>query len=255
MKLQTSTDYSQFEMLDFNRDVDKIKKLEKLMKREGWIPAYPCHVIKEKGKLKIKAGHHRFTVAVKLGLPIVYVVCEDNASVHELEEATNRWSVQDYLTSFTRLGDSDYDAVREYRARTGISLSACISMLAGECAGSSNQLNKFKHGEYVVKESKNAEIVADLVSIMKSHGAKWGAETPVVQSLSRLVTAGHADISRFKRKLAAHSVMLKKQRTIQDYCDMFEEIYNRGVKGDRVPLVFLTNETLRTRQSNFGKVK
>jgi hypothetical protein len=255
MKLLTSTDYDQFEMLGFNRDVIKTRKLEISMKQHGWIPAYPAHVIKEEGKLKIKAGHHRFCVAEKLGIPVVYVICNDNSSIHELETSTVKWSIQDYLTSYVRLGDPDYEAVQRFQQRTGISLSACISMLAGECASSNNKMNAFKAGEYTVKDTQNAEIVADIITAMKSYGIKWATETLVVQSLSRIITAGHADIARLKHKLKANATLAQKQPNQQAYTEMFENIYNHAAKASqKIPLAFLTNEALRQRQSNFGKL-
>ena len=139
MSIPTTTNYEMFQLLDFNRDVSKTRKLEASMKRHGYINAYPLHVVKENGKLRIKGGHHRFFVASKLGLPVAYVVCEDNASIHELEAATTRWSLDDYLTSYVRMGDADYIAIQKYQQRTGIATGLCVSMLGGEMASSGNK--------------------------------------------------------------------------------------------------------------------
>ena len=41
------------------------------------------------GKAKIKAGHHRFTVARRIGIPVKYVICDElsEVTIQELEEA------------------------------------------------------------------------------------------------------------------------------------------------------------------------
>ena len=104
-RILESNNYSRFELTPFNRDVKKTKHLESLMRREGWIDAYPAHVIRNgDGRLLIKAGHHRFVVAQRLGIPIKYVECKDTTTIHELEKATIRWSIQDYLDSYVKEG-------------------------------------------------------------------------------------------------------------------------------------------------------
>src|SRR5690606_38818698 len=117
-------------------------------------------------------GHHRFTVARKLGIPVKYVVCDDAATIHELEKATTRWSIKDFLVSFVRCGDPAYITVYEYHKRTGIQISACISMLGGESAGSSNKNEDFKAGQFRLGDPTNANTVADLVLHCKSLGIK-----------------------------------------------------------------------------------
>ena len=54
-------DYSKFDLLQFNRDIERVNYLTQSMKEFGWIGAYPMHVVRNgKGRYKIKAGHHRF---------------------------------------------------------------------------------------------------------------------------------------------------------------------------------------------------
>ena len=137
LKIYETTNYEKFELLSFNRDVNKTKFLEASMKKHGWIDAYPMHVMRgQNGNLRIKAGHHRFEVAQQLSIPVKYVVSDDNSTIYELEQATNNWNLNDYLVSFVRSGHPAYDKVKRYRERTGISLIACISMLGGQSAGS-----------------------------------------------------------------------------------------------------------------------
>lgn len=248
MSLQKTTNYSLFEVSNFNRDVTKTKKLELSMKKHGFIEAYPLHVVKNKGKLEIKGGHHRFEVASRLGIAIPYVICTDKASIHELEEASNTWSMDDYLTSFVRMGDPDYIAVKEYKDKTGISTRQCMSMLGGEIASSGNHAKEFKNGEYSLSNDlTHAYQIAELVKVLNDAGLAFATKSNCVGSLSRIMSAGHADFDTLKKKIKTNILYIENQRTQDGFVDMWDEIYNRKTRGNRVPLAFLTNETMKQR--------
>lgn len=249
MKIESTTNYENFDLLDFNRDVSKTRRLETSMKKHGFIPAYPLHCVKENGKLKIKGGHHRFVVASRLGLPIYYVICSDNANIHELEAATNHWSINDYLVSFVRLGDPDYIEVQSYVDTTGIAPGLVLSMLGGELSSSNNKVVPFKIGEYKVTEKGriHAGIIASITGIMKSSGITFAIERNCVFALSRIIYAGQVDIERFKKKIKSFPEHISKQANVDKYLGMFESIYNRQTQGPKIPLAVLTNNEIKAR--------
>jgi len=249
MNLLNTTNYKMFQLLEFNRSVTKTQKLEQSMMKYGFIPAYPLHVVKCGRWLKIKAGHHRFTVARKLGLPIYYVICDDDASIHELESATVSWSMQDYLDSFVRCGNPNYIAIQEYHERTGIALGLCASMLFGQSANSGNCNQSFKTGEYKVKDTTHAERVEDLVSLLKTCGIAWASDRALVISLSQIVLAKIIDIGRLKNKIRAHCFLIRKYATAEQYLDMWEDVYNRQHKGEKTPLTILVKQEAKKRSA------
>ena len=104
-QILTSNNPKLFELLSFNRDVNKVKKLTASMTKHGWISAYPMNVVMNgNGKFKIKDGHHRFEIACRLGIPFKYVICDDKSTIYELDGATNKWSTIDTLVSYCRDG-------------------------------------------------------------------------------------------------------------------------------------------------------
>lgn len=258
MRIQETTNYDKFELHKVNRNIRSTKGLEESMRRHGWIDAYPAHVvINGNGKYKIKAGHHRFTVAKKLGLPIKFVICDDNASIHELEKGTTPWNLADYLESYVRSGEPEYIFIKDYIDKTGLPLNSCLAMLHGQAAGSSgNVVNSFKAGTFAVKTTEHSDTVANIVGALKSEGAKWANTTLVVQTISKIVMADEIDNKRFLKKIktCGSAANLKKQPNMQAYLEMFEEIYNYRNRDTRVPLAFVVNESARLRQKNFGKV-
>ena len=248
MKLLSTSDYSIFSSASTNRDVGKTKNLEASFRKHGFIPAYPLHVTKENGRLFIKAGHHRFTVASKLGIPVYYVVCDDDLSITESERTTNRWSIADYARSHERNGDANYIDVIEYHERTGIALGMCISMMGGEMASSGNRIPSFKAGNYKTCPNQyHSDTIEMLVLTLKASGIKWATDCKVIQSLSRIVSAGHADIEQLKRRIIINAAFIVKKQNLEQYMDMWQEIYNRNTKGQKLQLVFLTNETMKER--------
>lgn len=251
-----TTDYSIFEVCEFNREVKKTKKLSASLKREGWVNAYPLHVRKNgKGKFKIIGGHHRFEEAQKLGLPVKYVVCTDTMDVCEIEDATNPWRMPDYLSAYIQIGDNDYIAIKDMSVQTGMGLSTCMSLLNGDLGVGFNGASNFRKGEFVIRARDYADKVASIVMLIKDHKKEWASSNASVNAIARIIKAGHADMTRFKKKINTFHQLLKKQATMQMYMDMFEDIYNRSERGSRVPLAFLTNETLRERQTSFGGSK
>ena len=249
MKLLSTTDYSIFEAAPNNRDVKNTKKLEASFRKHGFIPAYPLHVSRIDGKLIVKAGHHRLTVATKLGLPVYYVISNDSLSIAEETVSTTPWTIKDFAISHERAGGKDYSDVMEYHERTGIAIGMCIAMLGGEMAAGGNKITAFKRGDYkTCPNQHHAKTIEMLVLSLKGVGIKWATDCKVVQSLSRIVSAGHADISQLQKRITTNAAFIVKKQNMEQYMELWQEIYNRNSKGKKTQLTFLTNETIKERQ-------
>lgn len=252
-----TNDYSKFELLQFNRDVKKTAKLEQSMIKHGYINSYPLHVKQGRnGKLIIKGGHHRFIVAQKLGLSVSYVVSNDVASVHEFEDSTIRWSINDYLMSYVRLEFPDYIDVLDYHQRTGISLSLCAALLAGHTANAAAPiLNKFKKGTYKINRTCNyAALVEEFVNIFKSLSIEVATDAKLINALSRIILAEKCDLNHLKHKIEQNHYLITKRATSDLYLDLFDIVYNKGTNSkSQIDLKFQTNQTMKQLQRSFGK--
>lgn len=250
--LQSTKDYSKFELCQFNRNVEKTKSLKLSMEKHGYIPAYPMHCERSSGsRLKIKAGHHRFEVAQELGIPVFYVVSNDAATIHELEQATTTWRQKDYLASFAKCGLPDYQIVSEFFERTGISLGVCISMLSGESGSSHNKTEEFKNGKFAVTGNglKHAEAVAEIVSHCDDCGIR-SRDVTFVSALSRCLFVKEFSRETFKRRAEANVSMFKPCRSVSEQTELFESVYNRNATiANRLPLAFLTNQVMNARSA------
>lgn len=245
MKLEITTNYDLFELSDFNRDVTKTRKLEATMKREGWVPAYPLHVrARSNGTYLIVGGHHRFKVAQKLNLPVIYVVCADSLQNYEIEDSTNPWQFGDYLSAYIHLGDVDYVQVQELHNKTGIAIAACSGLLSNEVSGNGNKRSIFKRGEFTVSTADFADSVADVVLALKKHHLPWATTACAVNAVARIIKAGIADKSRLLHKINKFHSRLSIQPNVAAYTKMFDELYNHA-EVNKIPLAFLTDEFMK----------
>lgn len=255
-KLIATSDYSKFELCQFNRNVERTKSLEESMKKHGYIPAYPIHAVKvPSGKLQIKAGHHRFEVAQKLGLPVYYITCSDEATVHELERATVSWSIKDFLYSFVRCGMEAYREVAEYHEATQIPIATCASILGGESAGSSNKIRQFKTGMFQVTDAgrSHGNDIARIIEVCRRLNPK-ASDAIFVQSISRCLRIPEFDCDTFIGRVENNPHLLVPCKTIAQMTDVIEAIYNAKARAEnRLPVAFLADRAMRERSPTMKK--
>lgn len=249
--LHVTKNYSLFELHGFNRNAHKVTALVNSMEKHGYLPPYPLHVIRNgRGKLRIVAGQHRFIAARQIGIPVYYVVCEDDSvTIHELEKATTRWTLQDYLESYARCNKSAYITVRDFHKRTGIGLNACLGLLGG--VGSALRgpfVDDFKDGSFEIKDITRSDTVASLVKATQEGRFSAATHGGFVNALSKIVFIPGIDISRLRANLKKYAALIEKQPSVHGYLEEIEEVYNRQRK-DKLPLAFLAEEAARERQT------
>ena len=70
------------------------------MDEHGFDEGLPIRCIRNgNGKLKITHGHHRFHVARKKGLPVWYIVANNDIPLFESEASAHSWDVRDFTVA------------------------------------------------------------------------------------------------------------------------------------------------------------
>jgi hypothetical protein len=249
-RIYETTDYNRFELLSFNRNVRNTKALAESMRKYGWINSRPMDVFSSgNGKLIIRDGHHRFEVAQTLGIPVKYVICDDSASIYDLDISTNKWSLKDFLVSYCREGNHpEYQAIQDYCEETGVAIQIAISLLAGQLAMSNNFGSKFKNGTFQInRRSTLASDVKQLVLLCKSVEIPFYNTNYLVQAFSKIVQVEHFNMKQMKSKIKQFKSLFEKKALVDQYLEMLEDIYNRKSRV-KVPLKFLANEASKKRQ-------
>lgn len=249
-KLLESKNYPMFNLSNFNRDVKKTKWLEWSMKTYGFRGSTPIEVIRSgDGKFLIRQGHHRFYVARSLGIPIKYVIMDDDITTYQIEKTVVPWSLQDYLDSFCRQGYPEYLKLSAYCEESGISLNYAASMLAGQSAGSGNVARLVKEGTYRVKTGcSHAAIVKDVILFLKKYNIKFYNTALLVQAISKVAWVNEFDIAQMKARIKSFSGILEKKANLDQYLTMVEDLYNRQ-SHSKIPLKFLAMEAAKSRNA------
>jgi hypothetical protein len=244
-KILETNNYGLFYLSPFNRDVKRTQELEFSMKNYGFLDNYPIYVVRRGTKFEIKDGHHRFETAKKLRLPIKYVEGPD-LPMHVIVKGVRFWDMQDWHTSYGRTGISAYNVVDQYHKETGIHLSACISMLAGDSAGSGNHNKAYKNGTYRLGDPTHANIVGDIIMFCHKIGVPFATNNHFVTALSKLVWADGFDPEKMKKQIKKFKHLMPKQGSKQAYLDLLDTVFNYASR-KKIPLAFNAEEAARKR--------
>lgn len=254
--IDETDDYGKFEQMPFNRNVVKIKDLEASMKKHGFLSPHPLHVIKfGNGKMRIKDGHHRFVVAKKLKIPVKYVVCNSQITMHELVKATVPWSINNFLDSFAREGNKDYLYLKNYCDETGIPIGAATKMFEGKSSNSGCMREDLKTGNLKIdRTSTIATDVKEYVLLLKNLGIPYYSHGNLVAAFSKIASVEEISKQRMLSKIKKNVSFFEKKATLEQYLELLEEIYNRQAR-DKAPLRFLVEKQMKIKKEKNLKWK
>jgi hypothetical protein len=254
-KIMETNNYSRFVVQPFNRDVKKTWHLEESFKQDGFRDDEPLSVTRlpdSRGpafdRFLVNEGHHRFYVARKLKIPVKYVEMKiPPMSPSRKLKTTKTWSLKNCMEGWVRIGKPAYICVLRYYEKTGIGLAACISMLAGDSAGSGHWNDQFKDGTYMLGDPSHADIVGDIVIHCRELGIPYYKHRPFVNAISKIAWAEGFDPKVLKNKLTLYPEFVKKQSGKDEYVKQFEDIYNRRSQ-TLLPLQIKAEEAARKRE-------
>ncbi len=239
-----------FKLHPKNRDVIRIDEdLRKGMMEDGWYDACPLWATHgEGGNLLIFDGHNRFLIARELGIPVKYVIDDNIPDIQNYNKRGRVWALYDYLSSYVRDHREPYVILKRYHVSTGICLSHCIGLLAGETVGSNNKHGVFKSGAYTLGDLSHARVVEDIVLHCKKLDFKHSASNNFVRAISRIARVDKFNPEIFKQKAEKNPSLLKRCTRLEEYMDMINEIYNRNSKyWQRLNSRVLAEEAMRER--------
>lgn len=248
-------EYGRFELHELNRDIHEDPKLKESMRIHGFPDACAIHVRRNGGdKLKIIRGHHRFEISRELGLPVKYIIDDDELTIYELEGSTLPvWNGKDFAVSYAHGGSEDCRTLLRYQKKHGMTLGAAVSLCAGECAGSHNHMRRVKDGTFKIGDMKHANLIGDAVDFCKECGVEFATSAGFVAALSAASFVPEFDIETFKSRVRLYPKMMSRRTSKADYLIEIEAIYNYGARGKRLPLTVRAHEVSLERQRTFGE--
>lgn len=235
MKIKQTKNYDLFKTIEGNRGVitQHIKKLVNTLSNDD-LTGYMPIVVNE--KMEVIDGQHRLEALKQLNLPVNYIVIAgtDLATVQMLNSSAKSWSLNDYVDSYIKCGNSNYKILSEFKNRWNLPLSISVSLLMTDGqAGRSNGLgNLIKNGEFVVKSLRYADATATYISEFRKHiDKRLLLDRDLLIAFTKVVKTENVNLKKFIHKLRLLGSSLKRQSTINEYLRELERIYNFKNRG------------------------
>ena len=247
--IKTTTDYSQFSLMEQNRDVDmnnrKVKNLNESMQRYGWLDAFPMMVKKKGSKLVVIDGQHRLAVARENGMPAKYVVDNKDVDVAHLNDTSHSWTIEDFVYRFAKEGKDDYVELVSFSEKYGISINMSSGILANT-SSPGNILHKVKDGSYRITNRPMAVSVAECYKRLCEVSSTF-KKLNSVKVLFACFQVSYFDPDRLVSGAKRKQSEIKSITKIDLFFELFEDLYNHGRKEKR-PLKFDAEQAMKSRR-------
>ncbi len=254
--VEITNDYGQFTFSIKNRDVDlkksKAKKLRQSLKEHGWIPSFPMTVYKNgNDKFTILDGQHRFSIARELGMPVKYVVVDQEFDISQINNTQDTWKLKDYLTRWQRAGKKNYFEIEEFmEIHPNVSLSMTIDLLSGSTGSGIHIKNKFKEGKMDIT-SRSRGMAYKIANAFESiiEVDKDAKHNNLLKALYKCFHVDSFDSQRLIEQCEKNPAMIQPYSKTEDWLDLLQEIYNHGRHSNRIPLRFQAEEAMKQRRA------
>lgn len=250
-KIQATKNYALFNRIEGeNRPLepDKRRRLRDSMKRYGFLKCFPIVCYRDKdGKLVVKDGQHRLTIAQELGLTIWWVEETTDFDVAITNSAQKGWAPRDYAMKWAASGHVAYQDIIDFAERFSIGMSTSAALLGGTIFFS-NISHAFYQGTFKVKDRAWAESVGGLYMQMCAIGPALKNNHFLAACMAvcrvpdfepkRLISGAE----RLREKLVAYY-------NRESYLDVLETLYNHNRnRGNLRPLKLPALAVMRERR-------
>mgnify|MGYP003138937054 CR=1 FL=1 len=230
-KIYKTTDYSVFKYLKGNRAVNELhvrRLVEAIKEKDLQVPI----IVDE--KMNVVEGQHRLEAYKIVGNPILYIMKSDVdlSDVRRLNSVSRKWNLTEYLMSYVKLGNRDYELLEWFHRTYEFGLSECMAMLNGKGYTDGKELKKFKDGEFVLKSLEMGKTYARSINKVGEYFQYYKKRSFV---LAMIVLMRHDKFSwkTFEKKLKNFSAKLKNQGSRNDFIVNLERLYNHNTPADK----------------------
>lgn len=233
-EIKSTTNYDMFKRLPMNRAPFErhILRLMAAIDKQNCLSSCPIIVDKE---MQVIDGGHRLEAARRLGVPIYYTVMEHATpeDMVRLNEATMRWTNEDFLNFFMESGNRNYAELHNFMLKYDITLKLALRLLVG---GKSHDFMKaFKLGQFHFNSEKveaaklHLNQIAEVQSYIKERrpsNCTFVRQTHFASALLEFLS--HPDVlyHQFLKNLAVKYKILGPETSAGAFIEKLEEIYN-----------------------------
>lgn len=242
-QVNETNDYTMFNVLNGNRNVDKlhVKRLINSFKT-----AYLLSPMIVNEKFEIIDGQHRFEAAKALSLPVRFIIANGYGleEVQLLNTNMKNWKKIDYLNGYCDLKYPEYLKFRNFmREFPNFGIAACETILtqrlttnAGgvgtdiDIRGETNKsgrilIRSFQEGDLVIENYELAQEQAKMILEMKPYYEGYN-RAALVRTMVGIFRIEYYSHEQFIRKLKNNPSALTHCANIGQYKLLIEDIYN-----------------------------
>lgn len=246
--IKQTKDYSLFKLMPPGKNREKInlnhvEDLKESMKQYGFFISQPIVV---DSSFLIKNGQHRFLAAKSLGIPVLYLVDDEEKTTSEsarLQHAlVKKWRPLDVIHN--RKGNLHYSILLEYSERYKLEVTKVYTVLTGKIVSMTDK--EFTEGNLIITTemlSRFFRVLPKLNDLIKIRGGEFKSQLLAVKVLKVLCVLielpeyNHKQMMR-NLKNAPLDVLFTFNKP-KDAATALQKIHNgtKRAKGSRVNLV------------------
>lgn len=239
-QVRKTYDYSIFENNKANRTINRLH-VEKLKKSFAEKYLITPIIVNESGV--IIDGHHRYTAAVEMNLPVYYMVINgyNHQDMVRLNQNSKKWDTMAYVDSYAGMGYPEYVKLKKFmkdNSDFGIrSIMTIISVSANGSRGSSKWANidgvsknvftssEFDNGYFVFETEKESRVFCNQLRRLKPYYKKYNTQR-FVRAVQIAGESKNWDFERFLSKLKNTAIDIVDKTNIPEMLDQIEDIFN-----------------------------
>lgn len=226
--LLETTDYSLFEYLSNNRDVNRghVDALKKAFEEYGNLTKVQPVLVNE--RMQIIDGQHRFEACKELGAPIFYMIVP-GLGVQEARKMNilhKGWTVADYAKSYATGGNRHYQTFLDLQEEYGYNHSVMLAYCYGS-RETKGMFVDFREGHFNIPHPPYVRERLDMLKAVEEVvGSRLAKEKVFALAFLRVSQAEGFKLPRMLKKLAERKDSLRQYTNIEDAMRQFEEVYN-----------------------------
>jgi len=237
LNLNSTRNYDDFKKMVGNRDVvmAHVKILADAIKRNNLSKLIPVLVNE---KMEILDGQHRVEAMRLLDQPVYYVVAKGTTleDVQSLNSSARSWKLSDYIDSYIKLGNKDYEILAAFMENYGLSASLSAGLLGGQ-GHNTKESRSIMDGTFKVKALKRATEVGDYLSKIKPFiDQSVFQDRNFVSAIAVVLNNPKVSKAVLRGKFTYLGPSLGRQINREEYLRELERIYNFKTRGERVRL-------------------
>lgn len=239
--VRETMEYGRFKPNHANRPIDarEVDRIKQSIIKRGFLKSKPV-IVDNEGY--IKDGHHRLAAAQELNKPVCYVV-DDSLTLNDVREVAaigRRWSVSDFIGSYSKSGYYAYLRLNTVCEELGLSHSVALRLInQAEGHRFAEFTTLFRNGDlkFGIEQETHLKMVQSVVREVEAFTKNKLRSEKFYRAVARLITMEGFDYKWFKSRLEKVGYTIEERPRVADCLKELVEVYNYHTRTEkRLPL-------------------